>query len=368
MNTLKNRLAFGCLALGCSAAALAQSSGVQLSGQIGSSVSVKTHQGAGNTNQVEVTDNTLWTSYLRMSGVEDLGGGMKAMFRLEQALIPDTGNAGGNGVGGNKLWNRQSWVGLQFGAAGTVTLGRQFHASTDRAIRTLDVHQLAGSALHVTPMAAFGVNRFSNNDNRVDNSVKYRVTVPKVIEFGASVGAGEGTTGSSYSVDVAHGNQNYEVGAMYVHYDANDRLANLQMPQLTLWAIGGNVKLGAFRPYLSYFDGAMDSIIVGRRTQKNKIIDVGLAWDITPVFRVTIAGYLDTGKDLNGIAGRDGKKHTYVVGGYYALSKRTELNIALFDNAYTDGYKQETLNIAALNRNPSASSTGGMSLGIRHLF
>jgi predicted porin len=59
-------------------------------------------------------------------GVEDLGGGLKAIFTLEAGLNVDTGQTITSGsVNTNAFWARQSWVGLQ-GGWGQFTAGRQY--------------------------------------------------------------------------------------------------------------------------------------------------------------------------------------------------------------------------------------------------
>lgn len=59
-----------------------------------------------------------------IKGVEDLGGGMQAMFALESGFGVDTGVLGQGG----RLFGRQSWVGLK-GRYGSVMLGRQMNMS-----------------------------------------------------------------------------------------------------------------------------------------------------------------------------------------------------------------------------------------------
>ena len=225
MNHRHFRAALSAISLSIIGVAASAQTSVTLSGQIGAGVGVTNHQGAGNGNLTSVTDNVMHASLIRFGGVEDLGDGWKGLFRLETGVNADTGTQAVPG----KFWNRQSWVGLQMGQAGTVTLGRQFSASTDRAIRTFDVNNLAGSGLAATPLAIIGVNRFATAavngaglDTRNDNSVKYRLSVPDVVEAGVSVGAGEGatTTGRNYSFDLAHGTADYDIGLMYVNYDS----------------------------------------------------------------------------------------------------------------------------------------------------
>jgi len=365
-------LFLGGLVAACASSAFAQSS-VQLTGQIGAGVGIKNHQGASNGTVTEVTDNLMKASWLRFSGVEDLGGGMSAMFRLESGLALDTGGAGGTGQGATaaspKFWNREATVGLRWVDFGVLTMGRQFHASTNRAIETLDVNQLSPAHVAYVPVGYFGVNRFNGMDTRADNAIKFRYKKPGVIEFGFSAAPGEGTAGRNYSAEIGHTAENFSVGAVLAHFDANAVLANGSRPGYDFYGIGGNVSFGNVRTYLTYYYNAMDSAtLLGRPQQINKIISLGLAWDMSSQTRVTAAYYSDHGTGLNNVIGRDGTKNSIVVAGYYNLSKRTELYLAAHNNSFSDGYRLEALNLQALNRNPSENSISGVSTGIRHSF
>lgn len=60
-------------------------------------------------------------SRLGFRGTEDLGGGLKAVFNLENGFAPDAGVVGQ----GNRLFGRQAWVGLG-GEWGLVSVGRTY--------------------------------------------------------------------------------------------------------------------------------------------------------------------------------------------------------------------------------------------------
>ena len=370
MAPIRTTLLFSSLAL--TTAAWAQTSTVQIEGNVGAGLTYKNHQ-TGSSTLKEVSPNLLVASYLRFGGSEDMGGGMKAIFRLESSLNMDTGTPGGNGAGGNKFFNRQSWVGLDMGSAGTITLGRQFHAATDRAIRTFDVYNVGGTSLHNTPLALFGVNRYAGNDTRVDNSIKYRFGRPGVIDFAVSYGFGEvggsSSLGRSYSAEVSQTTAAYSIGASVVSFNAPALVATTGfMPKHDLVSVGGNVKLGDFRPYAAYYKSKLDSTTAGRLTQNNDILDLGLAWTGYSQFQFKGNYIDDKGTSLNGLAGRDGHKKTLVLSVEYFLSKRTALNAALFNNRFSDGYKLEATNLAALARDPASSSVSGWSAGIVHAF
>ena len=61
-------------------------------------------------------------SRLGFRGVEDLGGGLRALFTLEHGINLDDGSVGQSGV----FWGRQVFVGLGSSTAGQLTLGRQY--------------------------------------------------------------------------------------------------------------------------------------------------------------------------------------------------------------------------------------------------
>ncbi len=62
-----------------------------------------------------------------LRGTEDLGGGLKAIFVLENGFNVFNGTLG---QGGDEL-GRQAYVGLPTTQFGTVTLGRQYDSVVD---------------------------------------------------------------------------------------------------------------------------------------------------------------------------------------------------------------------------------------------
>ncbi len=98
-------------------------------------------------------------SRVGFTGREDLGGGLAAIFRLENGFSTDTGAAAQGGL----LFGRAAWVGLT-GNMGTVLVGRQstpVHAS----INTFDPF--------VDSMAGDSGRLFNYSGTRIDNVVTY---------------------------------------------------------------------------------------------------------------------------------------------------------------------------------------------------
>ena len=103
-------------ALAATGAAFAQSS-VTLFGVVDLAYeNVKTN--AGRVSGLSPSSNS--SSRIGFRGVEDLGGGLSAVFRLEQGINLDDGTLGQGG----RAFGREPSVGLASTAWGTVTAGR----------------------------------------------------------------------------------------------------------------------------------------------------------------------------------------------------------------------------------------------------
>lgn len=104
--------------------AMAQSS-VTIYGILQEAVDINHFAGAGgepSRNGVFLTNES---SFVGMKGVEDLGGGMKASFKLETWTSLASGNSQVPGV----FFGTESWVGLGKDDWGTIQLGRQYTPS-----------------------------------------------------------------------------------------------------------------------------------------------------------------------------------------------------------------------------------------------
>lgn len=351
--------AAGATTLAMGGFAHAQTSGVQIYGQMSGGVSQKTHQTGAKT---EVSNNLLNGAHLGFRGNEDLGDGLRAFFQLETNLDTDTGVAGSRG----KFWHRQANVGVA-NQSFAVTLGRQFHASTDRVTRSLDAFTVSGSSLHVTPLALFGVNKFAGNDSRSDDVVKLRWSGPVGITAAVSAAPNEGS-GRSISFDLAQITQVYTVAVYGVTFKSPTLAATGDHPEHRVFGAGGQLRLGSgTRLYLNVVKATLDGSAVGRPEQSNTIVVPGFRHDMAP-FSFKASYTLDSGKNINNVAGRDGKKKTAIAAVEYLFSQRTALSFALFDNSFTGGYQLDPVNIAALGRDAASSSTSGYSIGLRHSF
>lgn len=95
---------------------------------------------SGGARSSRVDSGGMTTSQLNFSGVEDLGGGLKAEFALGMFLRADSGDAGR--FTGDAFFGRAGYVGLS-GRLGTLRLGRQ---STGNFINFIRTNSFADSA------------------------------------------------------------------------------------------------------------------------------------------------------------------------------------------------------------------------------
>ncbi|NPT55014.1 porin [Paraburkholderia elongata] len=202
-------------ALASAGAAHAQSS-VTLYGAIDTSLTY-VHNAQGNKNLWALGNSSagnLSGTRWGLKGTEDLGGGLKAIFQLENGFDPSTGKLGQ----GSRLFGRQAYVGLTSDSLGSVTLGRQYDPLID-LVQAITEDNYFGSAF----ATAGDVDNYDNSF-RVNNAVKYTSPVWSGLQFEAmySFGGIAGSTGSeqSYSAALAYNNGPIALAAGYF-YAAN---------------------------------------------------------------------------------------------------------------------------------------------------
>jgi predicted porin len=147
-------------------------------------------------------------------GVEDLGGGLKAIFDLENGYTLGTGGLSQGGL----LFGRKAFVGLKSDAHGTLTVGRQYSASNDAT------SSFASGADWAAPGLGYGTRAgdVDNMDtsNRVQNSLKYQspsfrgLSVGVLYSFGGQ--AGQFSKNAVTDAAVSYANGPLKLGASYM--------------------------------------------------------------------------------------------------------------------------------------------------------
>ncbi|HJV62691.1 MAG TPA: porin [Albitalea sp.] len=169
----------------------AQAQNVQLYGLL--DMSAGRFQAPGGDKVWRADNGDMSTSYIGFKGTEDLGGGLKAKFKIEHFMRLDTGAAGR--FNGDAFWARDAYVGLS-GAFGTTTLGRNttplfvstllFNAFGDSFGFSPSIRQLFTPAL----LPFFG-------DTGWNNSIAYSSTDYNGLSFNLIANLGEGAPGAT---------------------------------------------------------------------------------------------------------------------------------------------------------------------------
>ncbi|MCA8092536.1 porin [Burkholderia anthina] len=339
-----------------SSASHAQSS-VTLYGDVGGGIRWTNGTKGGSTVGF---DNTIINgNAFGITGKEDLGGGIKAIFRLESAFSSGTGALKTPGT----LFSQQAFVGLT-GDFGRLTFGRQLNASTDFGI-LIDPSGGNGQSLAIEPGVVFGTNYFTL-DSRFNNTIKYLAQVGG-FRFGLSYSPG-GVAGNTRA------GSNFSGAAMYQWGPALGGASYQKTwnASATQWAqtfqAGGTLQLGNARLYLAYNDLSVTGSASNAPMRRDRIPSGGIVWAFTPFFQVTAAVYDDIASNLGNVRGASGHKlTTYAIAEYY-LSKRTELYAEVDRNGFSGAYRSDPANIAALGLNPGGRSVLGASVGLMTRF
>lgn len=200
--------------------AYAQSS-VTLYGIIDEGITYTNNQ-AGHSTWQE-TDGAINTSRFGLRGNEDLGGGLQAIFRLENGFSA----ANGNLRQGGRLFGRQAYVGLASSQFGTITLGRQY----DSVVDYLGPLALTGTQYGGTFFAHPFDNDNLDNDFRVNNSVKFQSPNFRGLQAGALYGfsndAGDFANNRAYSFGASYAFKGVTVAAAYLQINQNLTTASI---------------------------------------------------------------------------------------------------------------------------------------------
>lgn len=159
---------------------------------------------AGHGAALKMSSGDVLGSRFGLKGSEDLGGGLSAVFRLENGFNASNGALGQGG----RMFGRQAYVGLSSTRYGTLTLGRQYDPTSD----LFSAMTAAGNWAGNVASSPFD-NDNADWDFRVNNSVKY--TSPTVAGFsGEAMYAFSNTSGGFAENRVISAAGQYQTGGL----------------------------------------------------------------------------------------------------------------------------------------------------------
>jgi predicted porin len=347
-------------ALGAFAGTASAQTAVTIYGVVDAGFVAESGGSAGSVKKL--TSGVASGSRIGFRGIEDLGGGLSAVFLLENGFAVDNGALGQGGL----LFGRQAHVGLT-GAFGTVTFGRQY---------TPQYLTLAFADPFSTGMAGDAANIMPNTGNgssRMDNAVKY--TTPTWGGFNADLAygfgeiAGDNTAGRQFGLALGYKGGPFAVRVGY-HNRNNDTatVKNTDDGESTLLA--GTYDFGFAKAHLGYgwnkglnssplrnTTNPFGSLVAPTASTDSNDLLVGVT---VPFGASTVlASYVR--KDDKNAANRDADQ--WAIGYRYSLSKRTDVYAAYasINNKNGAGY---TVGSAI----EAGSGDKAFNLGVRHTF
>ncbi|MDR5781262.1 porin [Caballeronia sp. LZ065] len=325
---------------------------VTLYGILDADVQYLNHARAANgsgASQITAGSGGEYGSRFGMRGRENLGGGLSALFVLEQGYTINNGAA----TDSTRQFGRLSYVGID-SSYGALTLGRQYSALFDIIAPYLP--QIRSTTFEPYAQAI---------NNYIDNSIKYTAHAGGLTFVGlAALGgvAGNFRAGASYSAGI-----NYAQGpwSIAVAADQSNTAASTTAPVGSVgkvWRVdaGGSYVIGKATINLGYKWGRTENAL-SAVTQRDAMYWGGVRYRFTPSFDALIAYYY---QDLRLANGRDPANPEQVtVQTNYLLSKATAVYAAVSHTWHS------AMNFGAVSTlgNGYTDQTG-VAIGMRHFF
>jgi predicted porin len=292
--------------------------------------------------KTEIRENR--TARWGMRGVEKLGNGLEAVFRLEGEIDMGTGQYG------DGLFYRQAWAGFR-GAWGTARLGQTKDLFDDLSEE-------------IDPFRNDGIfGDFSKRAWRV-GIVKSRVSNSATYESPKMYGL---TLNGQYSMDETadgSGNPGWSVSGMWDWrdlgvYAAYDRPTLTSAgPQPAAWFIGASYQFGPVRVSGSYNSGNLNDGTAKASDTELTSYTLGVKWNIGPGFAKLAYSNMDSSVGNKNASIRD--VSAWGIGYDYVLSRRTTL--------YFIGMLESEGQYNSTTKKFVTGSTNGIQIGITHLF
>lgn len=363
--------------MGCVASVAHAQSSVTLYGIVDAGLTYSSN--SGGHSLVALTSGNGAGDRFGLKGVEDLGGGLAAIFDVESGFSIVNGTTGQGGT----FFGRQAYVGLSSKYYGALTLGRQTALSNDY------VAKFASGSTWAAAGTAYGAHVGDLDNlvalNRTDNSVKYQsqewrgLTLAGAYSFGGV--AGDITQDQIYqaAANYANGpvklavsyllakNPNYSffgdttkgsaTGSNLTGSPAYAGYASAGSEQIV--AAGGEYALGSFMIDAVYSNvqfgnlgttpvaGLTASEAAHRGEATFNTAELNLMYYVTPAFMLGVA-YNYT--KLDGASGERAHYTQVNAGGRYFLSKMTDI--------YTVAIWQRAAGVDSTGRPAVATVTG----------
>ncbi|WP_407945681.1 porin [Paraburkholderia elongata] len=307
-----------------------------------------------------------------LMGTEDLGGGLKTTFRLENGFSIDNGKFGQGG----RMFGRQAYVGLSSDRLGTVTLGRQYNSVQDILGNLQISGTLTGYSAHPHD------NDDINNTFRTNNAAKYVsptfAGLQANLVYGFSNAPGF-SSNNSWSAGLTYANGPFSLGAAYArmnnpassavgavasdNYYGSESMFGTPLGSATrqqIWGAGGTYALGSALFGLLYTGSRFD--VPAASSLRFDNYEGSVVYYVTPFVVLAIA-QVYTHVTQGPLSGHFNQTST---GAKYLLSKRTDLYVNVLYQKASSSIGQAW--IESVSAPSSTTSQVAVVAGIRHKF
>lgn len=381
-------------ALGAFAGIAHAQSTVTLYGLVDEGLNINTN--AGGQHLYNLSSGVMQASRWGLRGAEDLGGGLKTIFVLENGFDVNTGKLGQGGL----EFGRQAYVGVSSNY-GTVSLGRQYDSVVDY-VGLLEAGDQWGGYIAAHPG---DLDNF-NNDFRANNSIKFASNNYNGLTFGGlySLGgvAGETSRNQIFSLGAAYANGSLVLGVGYLNARnpnagffgnstsgaVSTTVSNVSSP--VFWGYGsantyqvigaagaytfGAATIGGTYSNIKFMNlGASYASPFGGQTATFNNGEVNFKYQLAPALLVGAAYDYTRGSNIDGSSAA--QYHQASAGVDYFVSKRTDVYIvgvyqhALGDTLSSTGTTIVPAVAAISNLTPSANQNQFTArIGIRTRF
>jgi predicted porin len=341
-------------------------------------VGIEANSAGKGTNWREITGGSLG-SRLGFRGVEDLGNGLSAVFRLEQGFSPDDGTL----QQGGRMFGREASVGLSSKSAGTLSAGRIPTPLYNVAAYVDAFGWMGGGLVALTRSAAATTQVLPLLLNaRSDNSVAYLSPKLGGLEVRAQGALGEGgtTLGRAYGFSGRYTGGALDLVAGYGRQNAGTTGTG----KLKSYVVGGSFDFGAAK----LFAGVSDDVnscsnctgalarpvgITATGDSETRLYNLGVRLPFGSTTAIVQYAHVDDRSEYLVNPG-DRDANWVALGAEYALSKRTLIYSSISTINNKNG-SQYNLGTSAAGQQPAATTLASnnaraktAAIGVRHNF
>ncbi|CAB3797781.1 porin [Pararobbsia alpina] len=373
-------------------ASYAQSS-VTLYGIIDTAMIYGNNEGTGQPGVgrpgIEMNSGGISGSRFGFRGTEDLGGGLAAIFDLEDGFSSANGKLSNT----NDIFGRQAYVGLRSTQYGTVTLGRRYAYMSE----------------WLSPLSAEGIgwggnladHPFDNDDmirhQSVNNSIRFDSVNYNGLQAGGMYGfsneAGQFSNNRVISLGTRYSNGPVSLAAAFEQVDRSASPADLNTSgaessddsvinggREQIWGAGGKYSFGASSVGFVWTHSSFNNVtsaygeggtfpIGADNNLRFDNFEINGRYFVTHALSLAASYTLTDGHFDSGTTNLSPKWHEAVAQADYSFSKRTDFYLESLYQVVTGGGGMALFNASMFNVPPSANNRQLLLvMGMRHRF